>query len=401
MRNFVFKYELEYLFLKNDISPKEKIDILSILLKDKANMAITDKGMVYYLNVLERDWIDTIKLKTTNENIVTNLAELLGPADDLGIPLALKTKILAGEKVAVFVGAGVSKLLDYPLWNDLGDHAIRFLRDENQIDDFQCSRILNDVKDPKQKLSILENFLKKGSAKSIQFYEKYFLEDKRSSVSVNPYDILVSPVFNWMKITSNIDLSFGNSLLGILNQRRIEQEQDPDKLPLPLKVEDLLVHDETQFKNIRGDKIYHLHGTIKDPSNITFSTTDYIKKYYHKSSHTNLFLQDLFANYSVVFIGYGLEELQILESVITNGIDRKQRHFALFGAYLNEMNYFSIRKKYFDSLNIELQHYYLDFEQYRRLITVLQHWQKELSDERGSDFHKTVDFIEQVLKNAK
>lgn len=402
MRNFVFKLELEYLFTKHSIPPDERENILSALLIDSHNMALSDKGPVFYLSYLESNLIELIQTKTSNQQIASEFLELLRPTDDLIMPIGLKDQILKGQKVAVFVGAGVSKLLGYPLWGELGNAAINFLRNENQIDDFQCNRILHDVTDPKQKLSILENFLGKTSGGHGKFYDSHFSKHRiHPDGKDNPYEILVDPVFSWIKVTSNIDPVFANSLAAKLNQRQAERVNNPEtQTQAIIDPKELIVFNENNFVDLRNDRIYHLHGSISHSPSITFTTSDYLKKYY-QSSPTRKFLKTLFEEYTVVFIGYGLEELQILESVIGEKIKTNQPHYALAGAYLNELSFFSIRRKYFKTLNIELLHYYLDFERHDRLITVLQNWRSQLLERRGEDFHGKVDFMENILGNAE
>ena len=375
MRNFIFKSELEYIFLRHSVKEKEQLEIKEILLK---NARITDKGKIYFLRIVEPQSLDDLKKVAKNDNFLAELSQMLSLDDDLYMPAGLKQKILDNEKVAVFVGAGVSKLLGYPLWGELAENAIDFLRSEGQIDNFQSSRIINDVSDPKQKLSILESFFDKGSEKRRSFYESQLLPKNEKITKANPYDVLVDQVFNWIKITSNVDLAFGNALKTSLDQKNKTLIGDEDRLPKVISLDDLIVYSDFSTKKLEQSKIYHLHGVIKEPSSIIFTTLDYIDTYYKKDKPTYAFLHELFNEYTVVFMGYGLEELQILESVI-NGEEGKprQRHYALFGAYLNEMNFFNIRRDYFsNSMNIELQHYYLDFERHDRILRVLESWKE-------------------------
>ncbi len=227
------------------------------------------------------------------------------------------------------------------------------------------------------------------------------MSEKESESSSNPYDILVNSIFNWIKITSNIDLAFAKALKKSMDSKRAVANSAPHELPKNTSIKDLIVYNGFEVRNLDPNKLYHLHGIIDEPSSLIFTTLDYINTYYKKNSNVSAFLSELFNEYTVVFMGYGLEELQILESVVNNnGGRQKQKHFALFGAYLNEMNFFNLRKEYFKTLDIELQHFYLDFDRYDRIVTVLQKWKAEIEIARGSDFHKKVDFIDDVLNGT-
>lgn len=401
MRNFIFKNELEYLFHKHHISLDDQVNIRRTLL---LNYSLIDRGKVFFLRE-HAQWSSELVTVTSNTNFLTDLNELVRLEDDLHLPVGLKRKILANEKVAVFVGAGVSKLLNYPLWDELANDAIKYLKEKGAIDQFQVSRILNEVKDPKQKLSILETFFDKKSVLCKLFYEdKLILKNKKAKN--NPYQILADPIFNWIKLTSNVDTEFADALLA---HERIkgpsplsDSTVQSNQVPRQLSIDDLIVTAGWNSNNLTTDKIYHLHGCIIDPSNMIFTTLDYVESYYTNNSVLHTFLHEVFKEYTMVFIGYGLEELQILESLISRNPKLKnETHYALFGAYLNEMNFFNIRKEYFKkSMNIELQHYYLDVEYYDRLFKVLETWREEIINARGQNFHNKITFIEQVLGGA-
>ena len=65
--------------------------------------------------------------------------------------------------------------------------------------------------------------------------------------------------------------------------------------------------------------------------------------------------------------------------------------------YLNELNFFRIQQKYFKKLGIEPIRYYLDFDGYDRLITVLSSWLQQLIDKRGKDYYERIQVIDEVI----
>lgn len=405
MRNSIFKNELEYLFEIHKIEERVRIKARSVLLGDSPSRAFSDKGLIYQLKDGPSECVDEIEQLVNNSSFAFDLRQMIDPSDDLKIPVSLKTKILRNDKIAVFVGAGVSKLIGYPLWGELGERSIDHLQSNGRIDDFQASRIKSEVRDPKQQLSIFESFYaRKDSPERVAFYRGQFKADQELVSKVNPYDILTDPIFPWIKVTSNVDLEFAGAVKGRLEEKSVELLNKVSGAARTntsnvISLDKIIALTDSQIDFFSGNKVYHLHGTILEPSTVTFTTIDYIKKYYKSEDKTNDFLRKLFDEYTVVFMGYGLEELQILDSVIGKGDPANKRiHYSLVGTYLNELNFFNIRRKYFyESLGIELCHYYLDIERYRRIVTVLNSWRDELAT-ANQGIYKIADYIDDVLR---
>src|SRR5207237_626361 len=107
--------------------------------------------------------------------------------------------------------------------------------------------------------------------------------------------------------------------------------------------------------------VIHLHGTVDAADSMILTTKHYISHYANdrgKSTPENIvltFLDHLFHQKTVLFIGYGLEELEILEYVISNvrvpagGSTPKASHYLLQGFF-----------KYQYDLMRSLEQYYLN-----------------------------------------
>ena len=84
------------------------------------------------------------------------------------------------------------------------------------------------------------------------------------------------------------------------------------------------VEDFTPANLNQPDSVFHLHGSLADPSGMVMTTRDYIRRYANDrgsddpalENRTLTFLEALFQNKTVLFVGYGLEDLEILEYVI-------------------------------------------------------------------------------------
>ena len=95
-------------------------------------------------------------------------------------------------------------------------------------------------------------------------------------------------------------------------------------------------------------------------------------------------------------MGYGLEEFEVLERVLSSTKDNTKR-YVLLPTYLNEMNYFRVMKKYFKNLDIEPIGYYLDFNGFDRLKDVMSSWFQHIVSKKSKDYYKNIREIDDVL----
>ncbi len=326
----------------------------------------------------------------SDEKTLVSILSLFHVNDDLLIPPDIERLFLKSEKVAVFVGAGVSKLIGLPLWSDLAYKAIECLLNENIISYFEYKKIQNEVISPKQKMTIFHDLLPKTSAKANRFYEENVNKDDKDN---NPYDLLVN--FDWIKITSNID----NEFFKALDSAALEYKKE-------INLEELIKIPQRNAKKITGNfsaktpidsnTIYQIHGSLDNVAEAIVTTKDYIEAYYQKESGLSEFLIKIFDEYNVIFIGYGLEEFEVLERVLSSTKDYTKR-YVLYPTYLNEMNYFRVIRKYFKNLHIEPIAYYLDFNGFKRLNDVLSSWFQHILSKRNTDYYKNIHEIDDVI----
>lgn len=390
MRTFIYKNEIECVFLQHHLHESVKQAVISELFVDP----FTSRSKQFqlkpeYSNCNQLDEI--LKHHIKDGNIIGAIKSLFIITDDLLLPVDIKQKILNNEPIAVFMGAGVSKTLDYPLWNELANMAIKFLLDKEIMNHFEFDKLSNGISDPKQKLSIFDKFYPRNKDLGAEFY-KEVLKEREVKNKPNPYDIIASPNFGWIKLTSNVEYA----LCKAQYKRHLDELRRRGKTNLP---------DYSQFKQntiinkdfckaSRNSKnIYHLHGELDYIENTIFTTEDYIKNYFQNSDLRN-FLKEIFEDYTVIFLGYGLEEFPILEAVMEDSI---KTHYALMPTYLNEMNVFRIREKYYKQLHISLIPYYIDFKGYGRLYEVLKHWEEDIIKEKAKSYFDNIDEIDKVL----
>jgi hypothetical protein len=388
IRKVIFRKELSFIFEHNNIRPYERDRIGSLLFENHLDpgMQLILKEEIRDIHGIDKE-LGKIKLNEVAKGAIKTLFLV---QDDLELPSELKISVLKNEQIAVFVGAGVSRLLRLPLWKELADKAIAFLYEKNIIDYFEYQRITNEILDPKQKMTLFHQFIPKKSQESEVFYQKVFT--KTSPLKENPYHILTESDWNWVKVTSNIDGQFPRALDAMLIRSIPDNggaRQDVAEAPKRAKK----ITQAFDIKNIDYDAIYEIHGSIENLERTIITTRDYVEAYFGETSQLKQFLSELFATYTTVFVGYGLQEFEVLEHIVSN----KKRHYVLLGSYMNELNLFTLRKKYFENLNITPIRYYLDFRGYDRLNDVLNSWYQQIQKERGKDYYQKVREIDEEI----
>jgi hypothetical protein len=301
MRRIIFKEEIHFAFKESGITESEQQLILSGLFKDPFEFQKNYKLKDDLENISDIQKI--IDKSVKNEAIKRIITSIFLVSDDLILQRDVKYKFVNNESIAVFVGAGVSRLLDYPLWEELGKRSIEFLLRSGKINYFDHERILSDIKNPKEKLTIFHQIFKKSSQESIEFYQKNLNLDT-SSRKNNLYNSIIK--FDWLKLTSNLDNEFYKALCLGREKELSNDENYPQKVTRGFDAN----------IELSNHNIYYLHGSIDDLEETVITTKDYINAYYKGDSSFQNFLRTIFKDFTVIFIGYSLQEFELLEKLI-------------------------------------------------------------------------------------
>ena len=170
-------------------------------IKDRIIDNIFSKDRVFQTSYsLKPEIVDISSLRKALESFVdgglsTDLIKYFQSNEiDFQIPGKLKGLIQTqSSKVAFFVGAGASKLLKYPTWDELANKAIERLESKNYLTSYEKDIFQKEIKDPKIKLSLFENRLSKEE--TLLFYKEELKKKTDKNNSNNIYKILVSEVF--------------------------------------------------------------------------------------------------------------------------------------------------------------------------------------------------------------
>jgi hypothetical protein len=138
----------------------------------------------------------------------------------------------------------------------------------------------------------------------------------------------------------------------------------------------------------RPNTIFHLHGSLLDPASMILTTQDYVRHYANDrrtedpqgENRVPTFLGFLFSEKNVLFVGYGLEELEIPEYVIGKARVMAEpgsteiRHFLLQGFFSHEEELSRGLSNYYAECGIELISFRRDQKDWDQLIDVVEEY---------------------------
>ncbi len=128
--------------------------------------------------------------------------------------------------------------------------------------------------------------------------------------------------------------------------------------------------------------IFYLHGAVKNLNKTVFVIDSYFEHYWESTKIMD-FLHEIFSGaYSVLFIGYGLNEYEILQSLFRATKQRKSgevdlyKHYLLAPIYSKDLAKFNVDKEYLKIYSVKAIPYFIDYEGYGRLKNVLRQFRK-------------------------
>lgn len=296
-----------------------------------------------------------------------------------------------GELV-VFVGAGASKLCGSPDWRGFANQVVDSLEKTEKLTFLEADQ-LRGLGDARRTLSIALTLAKEHGV-DID-YDGILHPKKPAAIGSELYELLKSlrPVF----VTTNYDKwldEAGPEELAIEPPLAIESE--PVKGPTKRTKYYLREHLTSDLLTERG-AVIHLHGTYTAPDSMVVSLKDYIAHY--SDVRVQAFLSEMFRNYTVLFVGYGLAELEVLDHIVRSNESLKsgaveERHFLLYAHRSTESVQTELMKRFFrDQCGVQVIPYCIDSKGYQELVEVLKAWSPELDvrDPTMLDFQTRLD----------
>jgi hypothetical protein len=176
-----------------------------------------------------------------------------------------------------------------------------------------------------------------------------------------------------------------------------EVDLGPPKPSVPPSAQRLLVckRSELTISNMEQGKVIHLHGSLTDPRSMIITTSDYLLHYQNdqgtEQNPVTAFLFHLLqkGGWTVLFVGYGMEEMEVLEYVLQKShvYDEQQttqdtptpRHYLLRGFYSHEQDLLEHLATYYARhCGVQLVPFSLDGKDHHQLCTVISNWAKRI-----------------------
>lgn len=299
------------------------------------------------------------------------------------IPTGLREAAQRGTLIP-FVGAGASRIAGCPSWAELADGALRSFVGEGKFSHKQIAQISH--LNPRVKLAIALG-LEKEHRTRIPFDKLLHPSGQKDNAKGRKlYGDLckLGKIF----VTTNYDEWLDEEIIIPQETRVLTSDL---KAPAATNQRNVIhkIQDLTPDKLSQPNTVIHLHGSLLDHDGMILTTQHYVQHYANdrlsgnpdKENRVLTFLEHLFQTRTVLFVGYGLEELEILEYVILKarqlrGTGSKEaKHYLLDGFFSHEYELMrSLRQYYLDECGIELIPYLRDQKNWDQLLDVVEYF---------------------------
>jgi hypothetical protein len=298
------------------------------------------------------------------------------------VPQGLREAAQRGTLIP-FVGAGTSVLAGCPTWAQLADGALTACIAADKFTHGQMAQIRHLT--PRMKISIAraveaEHGLRIDYSKLVNPRGGY----KNNESGQRVYRSLgkLSQTFVTTNYDAWLDTEIPDTPLSISANPPTQ-----DTAATPHVRRRIVSVDDFTPANLNQEKcVFYLHGSLADPSGMVMTTRDYIRRYANdrgtddptRENRTLTFLESLFQNKTVLFVGYGLDDLEILEYVIqkarqqTSSERPQARHFMLQGYFAHEYELMRSLTQYYAQCDIELIPFRRDLRDWAQLTEVLE-----------------------------
>lgn len=276
----------------------------------------------------------------------------------------LEPEIIEAAKngsLVIFIGAGISRLAGHKSWNAFATSVLDQLVNNRVINHYD-KQLINTLNDPRQRLSIAQILDNESKAKDcgIDYNEIFSVDPEKSKI----YEYI--NLFECSFVTTNYDKMIKPKVSNREPQQDWRYYQRKDLLSAHLD---------------KKGAVIHLHGCIDDPKSMIVTTHDYLNHY--SSGEIPEFLRYLFSKKTVLFLGYGLQETEILEYLLkpSDQVGEDQiRLFILQGFFSSEQKLFNELCKYYKvSFNAKLIGFNRDYNDYEQQTIIIEKWSKSLT----------------------
>ena len=281
--------------------------------------------------------------------------------------------------MVIFVGAGLSKLAGCPNWSEFADAALCVLVQQGKFSHGQLDQVRH--LNPRVKLSLVRLLQRQHNAR-IDFrsilHPRGTTNEKGQRLYAN-----LSKLGNKF-VTTNydewLDEQFFVPGLSVKSSAVSSTTTTLQPRTVICKKEEII-----PSKINKSNVVIHLHGSVKYPEEMILTTQDYVRHYANDrgpgepdaENRILTFLDYLFREKTILFVGYSLDELEILEYVITKGRQTRKsepeaRHYLVQGFFLHEKELERSLEAYYLESGIQLISFIKDQKGWDQLIEVVE-----------------------------
>ena len=282
------------------------------------------------------------------------------------------TKAATDGSLVLFVGAGVSMLAEAPSWEGLASKAMKQACEKHKMIPI-ISQLIQEVDpNPKRQLSLTE---KKCGRRAVDY--RSILEFRRPSTI---HTAILS--LNCACVTTNYDNGFdvSGAQAAALTAPSATSSAAHSTGISPRRIFDSVLSNGCEASLRTGDAIVHLHGAILDSSGkatprgkLVVTVEDYLEHY--SKQKVRDFVSTLFSKYTVLFLGYGLAELELLEHLHRLRSDSgAAKHFMLLPLFQYQEPIRDLLEQMYTDLNVTVIPYWRDQKDYQELERVIDAW---------------------------
>lgn len=277
--------------------------------------------------------------------------------------------------LVIFVGAGASKLCGSPDWRGFANGVVVELKNAGVLN-FLAAEQLQSIPDARRTLSVAMNLAKTKGVKIN--YQAILHPAKPRERGARLYEILKD--LNSIVVTTNYDKWLHKANREQITVGGEDAAARPETLPMDY-LEAKYYKNEHFLPYVLTEKgaVIHLHGSYKDEDSMIISMRHYMRHY--ADEKVVKFLNHLFTHCTVLFLGYGVAELEILEHIIRSNdpVEKNSasepRHFLLNPIQSHQVQQNQFTENYFsDECGIRVINYEIDEKGYDEVVDVLEAW---------------------------
>lgn len=298
------------------------------------------------------------------------------------IPDGLRLAARQGTLIP-FVGAGASKLAGCPGWDEFADRALQFFVQAGKFDHSQLEQLKH--LNPRVKISVALE-LQEEHQMNIDFDRILHPLNGPNELDGKRFYAALSKLAKTF-VTTNYDKWLDEEIA--FPEIRAIEDIDPTITETRKRREVICKVEGFTYDNLKPNTVIHLHGSLTDSPNMVLTTRHYVERYANdrltekdgKENRVLTFLENLFRLKTVLFIGYGLEELEILEYAILKArhvhesSSREARHFILQGFFSHERELARhLANYYLRDCGIQLIPFLRDKRNWHQLLDVIEEY---------------------------